>query len=118
MTFGERLETLILLENISRQNLAEVLHISQSTLSCYIRNKRQPAYDMLLNLAGYFHTTTDFLLGNTSSRSASQPDFSEEELILLETYRLLPSYERSILLSEAKLLIHTAKGRKKNPQIL
>ena len=39
MTFGERLQTLILSEQISRQRLSEYLHISPSTLSCYIRGK-------------------------------------------------------------------------------
>ena len=63
MTFGERLQTLILSEEISRQHLSDHLHISTSALSCYIRNKRQPEYDMLLSIAAYFDTTTDYLLG-------------------------------------------------------
>lgn len=113
MTFGERLEFLILSKEISRQNLSEDLHISPSTLSCYIKNKRQPAYDTLLNLAGYFDTTTDFLLGNTQVRFPLQKNFSDEELILIEMYRHLPPYEQGVLISQAKLLTRTAKERKK-----
>ena len=113
MTFGKRLESLILSEDISRQDLSQDLHISLSALSCYIKDKRQPAYDMLISLAGYFDTTTDFLLGITSVRFPPQTIFSEEEAQLVEIYRNLPSYEQNILLSQARLLVRTSKERKK-----
>ena len=83
MTFGERLQTLIISEQISRQRLSEHLHISPSTLSCYIRGKRQPEYNMLLRMAAYFDTSTDYLLGRSGLRRSEESKLSENELDLI-----------------------------------
>ena len=105
MTFGERLQTLILSEQISRQRLSEYLHISPSTLSCYIRGKRQPEYNMLLWMAAYFDTSTDYLLGRSGLRRSEESKLSENELDLIGLYRQMSSPKQELLMEEALLFL-------------
>ena len=102
MTFGERLQTLIISEQISRQRLSEHLHISPSTLSCYIRGKRQPEYNMM---AAYFDTSTDYLLGRSGLRRSEESKLSENELDLIGLYRQMSSPKQELLMEEALLFL-------------
>ena len=106
MTFGERLEQLILLGNTSRQVLSDYLNISVSTLSCYTNDKRRPEYELLVRIAEYFGTSTDYLLGNTSiycPDSVSDP--SENEIILLQLCHQMSLSGQEHLVEQAKLLL-------------
>lgn len=104
MNFGERLHMLIQLENISQTSLSDQLHISPSTLNGYVRNKRQPEYQMLIRLAAYFGTTTDYLLGITEERFAKGSPLAPGESLLLDTYRLLDKSGQEFLVEQAKLI--------------
>ena len=105
MTFGERLQTLIISEQISRQRLSEHLHISPSTLSCYIRGKRQPEYNMLLRMAAYFDTSTGLPAGPERSPPLQESKLSENELDLIGLYRQMSSPKQELLMEEALLFL-------------
>lgn len=51
--------------DISQKTLAEYLHIGQNTYSQYENGKRQLPLDILIRLAVYFNTSTDYILGLT-----------------------------------------------------
>ena len=56
--------TLLRKENeLSQQDLAVYLHVSRSAYSAYETGRRSPPLDILLRLAAFYDTTTDYLLG-------------------------------------------------------
>lgn len=53
--------------DITQQTLAQYLHIKQNTYSQYESGKRQMPIEVLIALAQYFHTSTDYLLELTDN---------------------------------------------------
>lgn len=49
--------------NISQKEIAEFLNIKQNTYSQYETAKRQLPIDVLIKLAKFYKTTTDYILG-------------------------------------------------------
>lgn len=80
MNFGKKLSNLIENENLSKKDVAAALGIAPNTLSGYLNNKRQPDLDMLVKIANYFCTSTDYLLDYTSS--SNEMDKERFNLIL------------------------------------
>ena len=54
--------------DITQKELAEYLHIKQNTYSQYENGHRQLPIEVLIALAKYYHTSTDYLLGLTDER--------------------------------------------------
>ena len=52
---------------LSQAELAEALGIAQTTYSGYERGFREPSLGMLCQIADFFHTSTDYLLGRTDN---------------------------------------------------
>ena len=59
--------------DITQKMLAEYLHIRQNTYSHYETGVRQLPIDMLIRLAAYFRTSTDYLLGLTNVKQPYPP---------------------------------------------
>ena len=55
--------------DLTQQTLADFLHIRQNTYSQYETGARQLPLDLLIQLARYFGTSTDYLLGLTNIRT-------------------------------------------------
>ena len=51
--------------DVTQKELATYLHIGQNTYSQYETGKRQLPLDILIRLADYFGTSTDYILGLT-----------------------------------------------------
>ena len=51
--------------DITQAEIAAYLHIKQNTYSQYENGQRQLPIDILIQLAEYYHTSTDYLLGLT-----------------------------------------------------
>jgi len=51
--------------DLTQKALADYLHIRQNTYSQYETGQRQLPIDVLIRLALYFHTSTDYILGIT-----------------------------------------------------
>ena len=51
--------------DIKQKTVAEFLHIKQNTYSQYENGQRQLPLDMLISLANYYNTSTDYILGIT-----------------------------------------------------
>lgn len=51
--------------DITQATLAAYLHIKQNTYSQYENGHRQLPIDMLIKLAAFFETSTDYILGLT-----------------------------------------------------
>ncbi len=49
--------------DIKQKDIADYLHIKQNTYSQYENGQRQLPIDILIKLAGYYDTSTDYILG-------------------------------------------------------
>ncbi len=54
--------------DVTQKQLAEYLHIGQNTYSQYENGQRGLPIDVLIKLAKYFGTSTDYILGLTDER--------------------------------------------------
>lgn len=63
----------------SQQKLADTLDVSQSTIGNWEAGRRQPDYDMICRLAGLFHVSVDYLIGNVND-----PFFSLDNQSILD----------------------------------
>ena len=66
MLFSERMKELREQKEISQKQLAENMHISQSSVSEYENGNQQPPLEMLIKLADFFDVNIDYLLGRTN----------------------------------------------------
>ena len=58
--------------DLTQSELAEHLHIKQNTYSQYENGQRQPPLNILIELARYYKTSTDYILGLTDIREPYQ----------------------------------------------
>lgn len=54
--------------DITQRELAEFLHIKQNTYSQYENGQRQLPIEILIDLAKFYKTSTDYLLGLTDEK--------------------------------------------------
>ena len=59
--------------DLTQKELAEYLHIKQNTYSQYENGHRQLPLDMLILLAKYYKTSTDYILGLTEEKKPYPP---------------------------------------------
>lgn len=77
--FGELLVELRQENNMTQQDLANILFVSVSTISNYEKGVHLPDIIKLAKIADHFHVTTDYLLGRASSTLS--PDILDQEVI-------------------------------------
>lgn len=84
----ERLKALREKAKVKQEDLANSIHTSRGTYSMYENGRRQPPYEVLVNLADYYNVSVDYLLGLTDLPDAP-PQITEEEYKLLKKFRKL-----------------------------
>ena len=99
----KNLKQLRMKKEISQQQLADILGVSQQSINKYENHKVEPDIYMLMKMADLFGTSIDYLVGystNHHSTEAAKPyNLDMEESTLVETYRqLTPSQRKSIRL--------------------
>ena len=55
--------------DLLQKELANLLHCSQQTYSDYERGKVDIPTEVLITLADYYNTSTDYILGRTNTRT-------------------------------------------------
>lgn len=82
--FPDRLKRLIEDRNLYQRDVANDLGLSDTAVSQYVTGKRQPDFETVVKIAGYFDVTIDYLLGVTNdpkkSRGTSLPADWEETI--------------------------------------
>lgn len=91
----ERLKALREKAKVNQEDLASSIHTSRGTYSMYENGHRQPPYEVLVNLADYYHVSVDYLLGLTDLPDAP-PQITEEEYKLLKKFRRLDKRGRQV----------------------
>ena len=93
MTFGENLKILRISRSISQKELATELGFSFQNISKWERNESLPDIETLLEIAKYFSTTTDALLGVASEMKFSTLEITKNEVTIYQGY---PETETSV----------------------
>lgn len=68
MEFGDKLKQLREEKGVNRENIAELLSISYSSIAKYEINERFPDKESLIKLSRFFNVSIDYLLGVTDIR--------------------------------------------------
>lgn len=88
-------------KNISQQQLAEVIGISQQSINKYENHSVEPDIEILIKLADYFNTSIDFLVGNTDIEHkieyVEKTDLNNDEKKMIENYRKLNDNQKEAL---------------------
>ncbi len=105
MDFGQRLKHIRENNNLTRDDLANELNISYSTISKYETNVRFPDQEMLCKIADLFNVTTDYLLGRSN---IPNPYIKEDISNVCEIKKLSPESQ-----DELKKYIELLKLREK-----
>ena len=56
--------------DLTQVEIAEYLHIKQNTYSQYENGQRQIPINLLISLAKFYNTSTDYILGLTDNKKA------------------------------------------------
>ncbi|GGF17179.1 hypothetical protein GCM10010954_14800 [Halobacillus andaensis] len=79
-SLGERLKKARQAKGWSQTYVCDQLKISNSRLSGYERNYREPDTKMLTTLASLYHVSTDWLMGVTDQPAQHQPNQSKPHI--------------------------------------
>ena len=94
----KNLKSLRLKNGLTQQQLAELLGISQQSVNKYENQSAEPDISTLRELATYFHTSIDYLVGHTEINHAIEKiekyDLNSDEALIMDKYRLLTDSER------------------------
>lgn len=113
--FSKRLKSLRIEKDLTQKELANILHMQNTAISKYELGERKPDQEMLIKLAEYFNTTTDYLLGNSDIRNpytedkdkyAPVDDVEEAMKVILDQPGLM--LKGTILSDESKIILANA----------
>lgn len=99
---GDRLSELRLDYQERQKDIADMLHVTNATVSNYETGTHLPPVDVLCQFADHFHVTTDYLLGRTRCRTSAdalnksftdQINYGE----LIEILEKLPQEKKNLL---------------------
>jgi transcriptional regulator with XRE-family HTH domain len=83
VNMGERLRTLRSEKRLTQTEVSRRVGVTKSMISSYELEQRQPSYDVLIKLAAFFCTTTDYLLGVERERMVNVKGLNEKEVDVL-----------------------------------
>lgn len=93
MAFGDRLAELLDEKEISQKDFAMQLNIAPTTLNGYIKNKRQPDFELVIRIASTLKVSTDYLLDCQPNDTIH---LSAKEYRLIKNLRRLDKSDRDI----------------------
>lgn len=90
---------------LSQVELANIIGVSQQTISKYEQGTREPDIETLLCLSRIFNVSTDYLLENSFQKSVISPLLSDEEKDLITYYSQLSLRDRRWIMGQIVDLI-------------
>jgi len=84
----------------SREKLAELLGIGESSIPRYERGENIPSADIVAKMAQLFHVSSDYLLGLTD-----QPNHNNDEVLTTKEQKILNTLRHGTLQDTLKLLV-------------
>ena len=113
--FSERLIELRTKKKIMAKDIAEYIGVSKQAFSQYEKQQSTPSTDILIAISKYFNVSLDYLTGLTDYPDIfnSKQRLTEEELELIQDFRLLNKYEQNIIIGKISEMIYN-KNIEKN----
>lgn len=94
----KNLKKLRLEAGISQQKLAEIIGTSQQSINKYENHSVEPDINTLIDMANYFKTSVDYLIGHTDINHIIENiyhyDLNDDESNLVNEYRKLTDGEK------------------------
>ena len=84
--------------NISQQQLANIIGVSQQSINKYENHNLEPDIETLKAIATFFNTTIDFLVGFDESKTA----FTKEDE-LLRLFSLMTKEQQDLYIEQGKI---------------
>lgn len=100
MEFGDKLLLTLNEREISQKEFAKLLNIAPTTLNGYIKNKRQPDFALVKQIAFLLNVSIDYLLDYRNSTV----DVDIKELSLISKIRKMDKKERRIIYDLVNLI--------------
>ena len=98
---------------LSQQKLADSLHVTQPAIYKYENMNIEPEIAILKQMAAYFDTSIDYIVGNTAVRRRIEPTREERlnasEQRLVAGYRALRANERALVDLTVQTLLDRSK---------
>jgi len=98
----DKLKQLRKTRNVTQIEVANFLHIEQSTYSGYETGKSKPSIDILKNISKFLNTSIDYLVGNENSNEFYRKNLSKQDLELQELTEKLNEIEKAKVIGYAK----------------
>ncbi len=92
----KNLKKLRIRREISQQQLADVIGVSQQSINKYENHGVEPDIETLTRLADFFETTVDELIGHASIERMEY-NLNDAEAHLIDSYRRLNPEEKEII---------------------
>ncbi len=105
MDIGYTITNLLEKHNMSQKALAELLKIAPTTLNGYIRNKHEPDYKTLIQIADIFGVSVDFILEHKVREPAAEKLFAKK-------FTALEPQQQEIIIGMLEIMTRQ-NGRKK-----
>lgn len=93
MSFGDRLLEVLEEKGITQKDFASTLNIAASTLNGYIRNNRQPDFELVKNIARILNVSIDYLFDYNGNGF----NLTSKELSLITKMRTLKNEQQEII---------------------
>ncbi len=100
MEFGDKLLMILNEKNISQRDFAAALNIAPTTLNGYIKNKRQPDFALVKQMAFSLNVSIDYLLDYENNNVS----LDVHELSLIAKIRRMNESEKQIIIDLVNLI--------------
>ena len=93
---------------ISQQMLADLMGVSQQSINQYENNSIEPDIALLTQMADYFNTSIDYIVGRTTIRRPIEHvevfQLNQDETTVITQYRTLKAKEQLCIRSMLQIL--------------
>ena len=106
--FCSRLKLLRAENNLTLLQLGNYIGATKATISNLENGNKKPSLEIILSIAEYFNVSLDYLTGRSDIPDMfnMKQMLTEEELELLEDFRLLNKYEQNIIMGKISEMIY------------
>lgn len=97
----ENLKTLRTERELSQQELANILHVSQQSIYKYENDITTPDLSTLIDMADFFHTSIDYIVGYSTIphkiEAVTETSLNKQELSIISNYRKLSTKNMALI---------------------
>ncbi len=90
--FGTVLKQLRTLHNLTQTELGKEVGISKAVISKYENGIGYPSYDVLIELAGFFGVSTDYLLGVSNGKTLDVSSLTDSQINAI--YKIVSEFKQ------------------------